>query len=284
MRIEDLKSFVVLADVGSFHAASERLGVTQPALSRRIQKLEEQLQTKLLHRTTQQVSLTSAGLVFLERIRPIVLEAETAIHEIRSSGKLRRGTVRIACLPTFSARYLPDILREMHALRPQLSYQVQDANALGVAQRMASGRFDVGFGMRVGDASQLNYTQLYEESIGILCHRDHPCASITDLTWPDLTEHAFVYNLSDSGNWLLIMNRLEKEGLTVNRAHQVSSLFNLFALVRAGIALGMVPRTFADMLSDQELIFKEVRDPSITRSIHLITGGNEEQPQYTSNS
>ncbi|KHL72274.1 LysR family transcriptional regulator, partial [Pseudomonas putida] len=97
--LQDIRSFVKIAELGSFHEAAEVLHLSQPALSRRIKKLEEGLGTPLLERTTRRVSLTTVGRDFLPKARRLLDDFEDSILSIRELAERQTGQVTLACIP-----------------------------------------------------------------------------------------------------------------------------------------------------------------------------------------
>src|SRR5919197_650463 len=111
MKIDTLgvQAFIAIADQGSFSRAAQSLHITQTALSRRVQNLEEFLGVKLVERTTRSVALTRIGQDFLPQARRLLTDLATALVEIRETGKALRGDVTIACVPPVGVHYLPRI-------------------------------------------------------------------------------------------------------------------------------------------------------------------------------
>lgn len=270
MRIEDLKAFVVLADVGSFRTAAEMLNVTQPALTRRIQKIEHILETQLLIRTTRSLRLTSSGIQFLDKIRPVVLEAETAMLEVRKDGTRRRGLVRIATLPSLGQTLLPDIIRDFAGTSPNVSFRLLDANALSITAMVLDGKVDFGLGLDIGETSELQVTPLFEEPIGVIAHRGHPAVLRGVTGWADLVDYPFSYNLSESGNRIIINQMLEKAGIRLDWTHQISSLAGAVALARSGLALSAIPASAAPEDDNADTVFLPMNSPEIIRRIVLL--------------
>jgi DNA-binding transcriptional LysR family regulator len=270
MRIEDLKAFVVVADVASFRTAAELLNVTQSTLTRRIQKLESMLNTQLLTRSTRFVRLTSEGLEFLEKIRTVVIDAETVILETRAGSSRQGGLIRIGVLPSLAEVMLPPVLSAFLKGSPRIAFRILDQNALGIVRMMAEGKVDIGIGIRVGDGTDLLETPLFDEPIGIVCDPAHPAARDPELTWAKLAKFPFAYNLGESGNRLIITHRLEEHGLKLNWIHQVGSLSGALAVARSGMALAAVPASIAEMVAPEQLVFRRVREPEISRRVILL--------------
>lgn len=263
---------MVLAEVSSYRAASEMLNITQPALTRRIQKLETLLESKLLARTTRDVQLTAAGIMFLEKIRPIVVDAESIVVQMRQTGSRQQGLIRLGCLPSVGVNLLPSVIREYQELFPRVAFRILDGNALSVVQMVLNNQVDIGIGMQMGTQSDLQHQYLLSDSIGIICHPEHPVADISKdiLTWQQLQDFPLVYNLNESGNRLLINSRLEELGINLKWVHQAQSLFGAIIFGESAIALAPAPSTISEALTKQGLKFFRVKDPEIQRKIHLI--------------
>ena len=129
-----LEAFLAIAEQGRFHKAARQLHITQTALTRRLQNIEDQLGVKLVERTTRSVALTPLGASFLPQARRLVAELEAALVEIRETGLAQRGNVVIACVPTVGVRHLPEIIREYAGrLRPELmAHDIQKMEQAGM--------------------------------------------------------------------------------------------------------------------------------------------------------
>ncbi len=111
----DLRAFIAVSDLGSFHRAAKALNLSQPALSRRIQKLEESLGAPLLERSTRHVALTMVGRDFIPKVRRFLDEFETSVLSIRDLGARSGGLVSIASVPTAVFYFLPRAISRFSA-------------------------------------------------------------------------------------------------------------------------------------------------------------------------
>src|SRR5215207_7115899 len=98
--LADLRAFVAVADLGSFSAASQTLHLSQPALSRRVEKLEVALGFRLFERTTRKVELNAMGRSFIPKARHVLNELESALLGMTDLSDRLRGQVSIACVPS----------------------------------------------------------------------------------------------------------------------------------------------------------------------------------------
>ena len=108
--LEDLQAFVATADKGSFRVAAETLHISQPALSRRIDKLEKTLGPRLLERTTRRVETTAIGKQFLEEARAALDILDSAVFRLGDEAALQRGLVTVAAIPSAAMHLLSDAI------------------------------------------------------------------------------------------------------------------------------------------------------------------------------
>lgn len=122
MDIEDLRTFVEVADAGGVSAAALRLGVSKSMVSRRLARLEEELGVQLLARTTRGASLTEAGATFRDYAARIAAEIDVARETILPEGELR-GRLRIAAPLSFGPTHLAPVIAQMARRHPRLHIQ-----------------------------------------------------------------------------------------------------------------------------------------------------------------
>jgi DNA-binding transcriptional LysR family regulator len=127
-----LQYFVEVALAGSFTRAAEQLMVAQPAISKSIQKLEEELQLTLFDRSEKAVALTPEGRVLLKHARSIlgsIAEARKEMEELRG---LERGEIRIGLPSMFGSFYFPQIIKEFKKMHPSLHISVEEEGTLQI--------------------------------------------------------------------------------------------------------------------------------------------------------
>lgn len=120
MDLRTLRYFIYVAEARSFSKAAVQLGIAQPALSRQVRKLEDELGLELIRRTRRQLELTDAGLVLLERAHSLTRQLAQAADDVRAQGSLIRGTMTLGVSPTICESLLPCIARESAVRHPQL--------------------------------------------------------------------------------------------------------------------------------------------------------------------
>jgi len=161
--IGELQAFVAVAEKSSFRAAAESLFISQPALSRRIDKLERDLKCQLLERTTRRVSLTDAGRQLLSHAQAVIDELERAYQGLEARTVARSGKVTIACVPSVANHLLPSVLRDFARTYPAVRVKVIDESAQTVLDRVRDGQADFGLSFLGSQDAELEFTSIRAE-------------------------------------------------------------------------------------------------------------------------
>lgn len=266
----DLRAFLAVADLGSFRAASEALHLSQSALSRRADKLEDALGVKLLQRTTRKVELTTVGRGFVPRARNVLNELENALIGIREVSDRLSGLVTIACVPSAVAYFLPSVVRKYHEQYPRINIRIIDESSSQVLTAVARGEADFGLTYIGATDADIEFTPLLEESFVVAVRRDHPLAEKEELDWVDLCEHEYISLAQGSGNRFLIDQALSHSGKRPRHFCEVQHVPALVSMVEAGLGVGVVPRLAMPDEAHASLVSVRLRNPKVSRTIGLI--------------
>ena len=130
--LADLRAFVAVAELSSFRAAADSIHLSQPALSRRVEKLENALGVKLFERTTRSVNLTAVGRDFSRKARSLLDDLESSLLSMHEVAASQLGEVVIACVPSAVYYFLPKVLKEYHEQYPKIRVRIIDDSANAV--------------------------------------------------------------------------------------------------------------------------------------------------------
>lgn len=174
--LDGLRAFVAVADLGSFRAASESLHLSQPALSRRVEKLESGLGFRLFDRTTRKVELNAMGRHFMPRARHVLHELEGALLGMTDLSDRLRGQVTVACVPSAVGSFIAQALKDFHAKFPRIRVRLVDDAATDILPAVARGEADFGVTYLGTQEPDLEFEPLLEEDFVVACPRGHALA------------------------------------------------------------------------------------------------------------
>lgn len=269
--LQELQAFVAVAERASFRAAAEDLHLSQPALSRRIEKLESLLGARLLERTTRSVSLTNVGRVFLERARSAIDELESAVLSIGDLAVQRGGLVTVACVPSVAYYFLPAVIREFNERFPRIRVRIIDETANTVLNSVVTGRADFGISFFGTQEPDVDFKAVLRENFVLAVRKDHAWARRRSVSWEELNQERFMTVAKESGNRLLIDDALAKSGKRTVSAFEVSHIMTLLGLVEAGLGVAAVPQLALPLSDHATLAGITLEHPKVTRTLGLIT-------------
>jgi DNA-binding transcriptional LysR family regulator len=143
MNLEQLRSFVEVAQLGNFTRAAEQLHLAQPSLSRQIASLEQSLNSELFHRSRGGSTLTAAGESLLPLARRMLADAESVRRELAELAGLRRGRVRLGATPTLCISLVAEVLNAFHAAHPAIELHLSEHGSRRLLDELASGELDL---------------------------------------------------------------------------------------------------------------------------------------------
>jgi len=267
---ESIRSFAVVAELGSFQDAAQALNVSAPALTRRIQKLESGLGVKLLERTTRRVDVTVPGQQFLPKARKLLEDFDTSVSSIKDLSERRSRRIAIACIPSAAYFFLPKAIAQFNAQFPQVRVRIIEVNASSVVHRVGHQEADLGISFLGSRDADLEFCDIFEDPYVLACRRDHPLAERQQIAWRDLAPYRFVSANRLSGNRLIIDQALQKYGWQPNWFYEVQHLTTSLGLVEAGLAVVALPQLVFPNRAHSPLISRKLVRPQIKRTIRVI--------------
>lgn len=269
--LQDLQAFLAVAERKSFRQAAGDLFLSQSALSRRIEKLEEVLGVKLFERTTRRVQLTNVGQAFLVNVRGALDGLEDAVLGVADLAAHRTGSVTIACVPSAVWHFLPSVLKQFSERFPRIRVRIHDESAQDVLNLVLAGEADFGINFTGAENPEVDFQPVYVESYVLAMRRDHRLAKRRKLSWKDTVNERYISVAKSSGNRSLLdaaLAGVEKHPPIVCEINHVSGIL---ALVEAGMGVAAVPGLSVLPERPDGLIGVPLVHPSITRTLGLIS-------------
>ncbi len=195
MELRHLRYFVHVAEEQHYGRAAERLRVAQPALSRQIQDLEEEIGFKVFDRLPRGVKISAAGKSFLVDARRILHEVNEAAARAKRVASGQSGTLRVGFVESVSWHgVVPDSFREFRERQPDAELQLKPASSLEQTEAVHSGRLDAGFVFTIANIGrELAQLPIASLSLMLVVPKGHPLTKFKNLRLRDLNNAAFVW-------------------------------------------------------------------------------------------
>ncbi|MEM1076163.1 MAG: LysR family transcriptional regulator [Pseudomonadota bacterium] len=275
----DLEAFLAVYDTGSFHLASEKLGLSQSSVTRRIQKLEMALDSTLFQRTTRAVKPTLTAKRLKLRAEAILSDTRETARAMRDESSAyahqRARSLTIATLPTVLSQLLAPVARAMLAEHAGLRLRLLDLTANDVAEAVAEGDADIGICSVPALEPNTDFEPLFNDPIVIAMAQDHPFTRRPGLRWSDLSSEPLILPQRGTGNRMAIDEALAKAGQPLVWTVEVGRTSTALNLAAIGVGIAPVPQA---ALSDTTgLAMRPIIDPLVSRPIGLLTRTGQKQ-------
>jgi DNA-binding transcriptional LysR family regulator len=268
-----LRAVTALASHRSFVEAAAFLGVSQPALSRALQRLERSLGTPLFRRSTRVVSLTPAGRDFLPTAERLLSDLDRHLGHMREVADQRRGYVVVASLMSLAYHVLPTATaayrRRFPGIDLYLREGVQDAIVADVRRSVA----DIGIGNVGGVSDPVVAEPLGEELCVVVLPRRHALARRRALSIADLRDESLISMPPESGLRRLVDSAALSAGVHLHHAITLHQFGTLFSFVRSGLGVAIVPVSALPPRGDRALHVRLLSGPALTRQVGILTLG-----------
>lgn len=265
MEIQQLRMFLKVAEQGSFTRAARECGVSQPAISQQIARLEARLGRPLFERQGRQVTLTEAGELLRGRAMRIITLTDDTARLLCDDGET--GKVVVSAIPTITPYLMPALLESFHGRHPRAVVEVNEEVTEAILRRCGAGEIDVGVLAMPAARAYLKFEPLFEEELLLTTSTDHPLADCKRVELDDLREHPFV--LLDEAHCLSddirsFCRRRLFQPVTTGRAAQLATVLELVA---RGFGISLIPAMAARPDPSGRLRYRSLDGERPTRAI-----------------
>ncbi|KZX74612.1 LysR family transcriptional regulator, partial [Alcanivorax sp. HI0011] len=242
-----LSAFMAVAETGSFSAAAERLYITQPAISKRIALLEQQLGARLFDRVGRQIQLTEAGRSLLPRARQVLMDVEDmarAIHDLSGSvtGKLRIGTSHHIGL-----HRLPPVLRQFSRDYPKVELDIHFIDSEEAWEGVLHGELEMGVvTLPPQPDDRLQSDVIWRDPLVFMCAPEHPLAKVENITLETLTGYSAILPSPVTFTRGIVERLFDEHNLKLNIAMSTNYLETIHMMVSIGLGWSVLPATMVD--------------------------------------
>ncbi|MFI5479849.1 LysR family transcriptional regulator [Streptomyces rubiginosohelvolus] len=265
MELRHLNAFLAVAEELHFGRAAKRLQMAQPPLSQQIRQLEKELGVQLFHRNTRSVRLTSTGESFLEPVRTVLDDLDTAVRAARSAGIGEYGRVTIGFAGASSHETLPRLTRAVRAAHPGLELVMTGQTYANTAlSRVADGSLDLGFVRLPVTRPGVAHRVIDEEELVCALPSDHPLARRETVPLDVLAGEPFVSFPANSGSTVrdAMTEACESAGFTPRIVQEAPDSYTILALVAAGVGVTLTV-TSVQHIQQNGLVYRPLAGPTV---------------------
>ena len=266
MELRHLRYFVAVAEMENVSKAALKLHVSQPALSRQIRDLEDEIGVALFERTAKSVSLTEPGRVFFKEAREVLQRADAAVQKARATANADEGELHVGYSPTPVARMLPKVLRACQRAMPKVHIKLHDlANHENIA-RLRDGRLQLAFVVRppkAGVLHGLRYEELMRQQICLALPLQHPFARRRTVSLADAAGEPFIgltrEDYPDYHDFLsLIFGPIKRKPRIVE---EYESMAGIVSSLEAGTGVAIVSEAFGYSFGNRVKLLRLTPEP-----------------------
>lgn len=245
MDIPQLKAVVTLAEELHFVRAARRLGITQPALSQRIQRAEAEVGAALFVRSQRRVALSQAGRVFVVDARTVVADFDRAVATARRVSQGEIGRLRLGFVENASFHLLPRAASQFRTKHPGCSIELNEMISIEIAEALAAGQIDLGLMRPIDHDADLATRSVLAEPYAVALGESHPLAVVSSVWIRDIAPLPIIIAAGRKATYLKAQFRpyFLRHGYDLNIGQEVNQLAAIIALVGAGLGYTLLPRS-----------------------------------------
>ena len=269
-----LKVFYTVANRLSFTKAANELNISQPAVTKHIKEIENQLNTKLFDRKGTTIQLTESGkilFIYAEKSRQLYRDLEFAISQLN---KQEKGKLKIGASTTIAQYILPEILAKFNSYYKDINIELVTHNSEDIAVLLKNGKIDLGIVEGESKSSYFDYQKFKRDEIVLVGKANHPLVN-KNFKIKDLYDIDLIVREQGSGTQEFIQNQLKKSGIEVQKLNIIMQLgssesIKNYLLHSEAMAFLSISTILQELKNDQLSVI-DIKNFSIERDFNFIT-------------
>jgi len=248
MELRQLRYFVMLGRELHFAKAAEKLFITQPALTKQIQQLEEEIKVKLLERTKRNVKLTEAGKYLLNESQYIINHLEQVIEATQRKAEGEEGEVRIGFVGSAMQNIIPNLLEKLNFSHPGIHTSLQELNNKDQLDALLHDKLDIAFVRLETVPRELEKKVVFEDSFSLVVSKKHLIGKTNFESLSQFKNEQFILFSNDYSQEYYdnIMSIFTDHGFQPKVSHRSVQANSIFRLVEKELGVAIVPSAMKD--------------------------------------
>jgi len=278
---DQLKSFVVLADELHFGRAAELLNMTQPPLSRQIQKLEAELEFALFDRTKRAVCLTAAGRAFHGEAQKILSMADASRSMAKRIAEGAAGEIKIGITATGIMELLGEILARLDEHAPELTVDIQEMVSQDQVAAVTRGAIDIGFVREVPRSAELESLLVRQEPlIAAISSRHHLAFTSRAVRVAEFEGERVLTYSPDQAHYFRVLVDSVLAAVRTQPSQEITQVHSMLSLVAANTGIALVPKSVA-RLGMSGIVYRPIAEhPDPKVKLHAVWRADNSNPVF----
>ncbi|WP_342600977.1 LysR family transcriptional regulator [Psychrobacillus sp. FSL H8-0483] len=241
MEWQRLEYFQTLAEVQHMTRAAELLSISQPALSRSIAGLEEEIGVPLFDRRGRSIVLNRYGQMFLQRVNRIIKELNDGLEDIHQLINPEQGEVTLGFLHTLGTSSVPNIIRAFHQQYPDITFQFKQNHTHTQLKQLKSGELDLCLLASTEDEKLIEWTELWRDELYVIVPTNHPLAMGKSISLTEVAEESFISMKKGYALRKTTDEIFEEAGVTPTISFEGDEVATVAGFVAAGLGFSILP-------------------------------------------
>lgn len=268
MDIKQLTYFLAIVEEGNITKAAERLHIAQPHLTQQLKLIEDELNVKLIQRTTRKFQITDAGKRLWHRSKQMMELMESTVKELKDFNEGLEGTLLIGTISSSGDILLPQRICSFNKKYPNINFEIREGSTNEILELLKNGIIEIGI-----IRTPLN-SEIYE-SISL---PSEPMVAATShsMNWEDNEKNICLKDLADKP--LLVHRRYEKmilelcnqRGFEPRILCKIEDTRSILLLANTGVGVAIVPKDWIKLIPNMNLSYKEINEPSLNTSTTIV--------------
>lgn len=271
MNLQQLEYFKIIAETENFTTASKLLSVTQPALSKAISKLEDELKVPLFEKKGRNIKLTHFGEVFLNHVSKALIEIDKGIKELKDMTSESTGTISISSTPRIGAYFMNFIISDFLNENPNTKFQFNQQSVNEIIDDLKSGKIDIGFydsKDEVMSNCDIESIPIKKQEYVLIVPKNHIFALREEISLKELKDESFIAFCENSKERLISYTKLLGYVPKISIQPKGANIGSVVEeLVSAGAGISIVPNT--SMINNNTLSIIKINENIKERVIYM---------------
>mgnify|MGYP001812896483 FL=1 len=267
MDTQNLQAFVLVAETGSFSHAAEKLHLTQPAVSKRVALLEDQLQTELFDRIGRNISLTEAGRALLPHAKQVQQDLQLAVRSVRDLDGEVGGELRLATSHHIGLHRLPPLLSYFSKAFPEVQIDIDFMDSEQAYDLITQGKAELAVvTLSPTESDNTITTPIWRDPLDFMVQAGHPLTRTQALELADLSKHPAILPGLNTYTGQIIKGLFDQRQLPLQVSMATNYLETIRMMASVGLGWTVLPRSMADDSLDQ----LQVMDAGLERTLGCV--------------